>query len=113
MDKELISLRIYEIVKHIDLAINDLSNVKEEDFTENSLLARAVCFSIEQICENTIKLRKLLDDDFPGIPWDKIHNMRIIIAHMYVKVDIEKIYKLVKNNLPPLKEQMLEILNSL
>lgn len=113
MDKELISSRIDFIIKHIDLAISDLKNVELENFDENSLLARAVSFSIEQICEHISKLRKKMESKFPNIPWDKIYDTRIVIAHIYTKVDTRTVYKIVKKDLPPLREQMLEMKNSL
>lgn len=109
MDTELISLRIDFIIKHIDLAFSDLSNVEIDDFGENSLLARGVSFSLEQVCEHVSKLKKHLETDHAEIPWDKIYNMRILIAHMYTKVDTKKVYQIVKNDLPPLREQLLEI----
>ena len=113
MDKELIQLRIDEIVKHIDLAMTDLGDISLENFSGVSLLARATAFSLEQICEHTSKLRKHLEGQHTDIPWDKIYDMRIVLAHMYVTVDCKIVYNTVKNDLPKLKEQMLAIKNSL
>lgn len=113
MDKELLSLRIDEILKHIDLAINDLQDVELNDFVGTSLLARATAFSLEQICEHISKIRKTLEDKYPEIPWDKIYDMRIVLAHMYITVDCDIVYKTVKNDLPVLKNQLLKIKNDL
>lgn len=113
MDKELISLRIDEIIKHIDLATNDLAGVDLKDFGEYSLSARGIAFSLEQICEHVSKLRKKLECDYPNIDWDKIYDTRIVLAHMYMKIDTKVVYNTVKNDLPHLREQMLEIKASL
>ena len=113
MEKELIEHRIDVIIKHIDLALEDLSGVKQEDFIDTSLLARAVSFSLEQICENTSKLRTYFEDKHPEIVWQKIYDMRIILAHMYVTVDTNVVYKTVKKDLPILKQQLLTIKNNL
>lgn len=113
MDKELLSLRIDEVIKHIDFATKDLEDIKLEDFNGNSLLARATAFSLEQICEHVSKLRKTFESSHPEIPWDKIYDMRIVLAHMYVTVDCEIVYKTVKNDLPSLKSQLLNLKNSL
>lgn len=113
MDKELLSLRIDEILKHIDLAINDLQDVELKDFVGTSLLARATAFSLEQICEHISKIRKTLEDKYPEIPWDKIYDMRIVLAHMYITVDCDIVYKTVKNDLPVLKNQLLKIKSDL
>ena len=109
MDKELINLRIDEILKHIDLATNDLKDVKQEDFIGTSLLARATAFSLEQICEHISKIRKTLGDKYSEIPWDKIYDMRIVLAHMYISIDCDIVYKTVKNDFPLLKNQLLKI----
>lgn len=113
MDKELLSLRIDEILKHIDLTINDLQDVELKDFVGTSLLARATAFSLEQICEHISKIRKTLEDKYPEIPWDKIYDMRIVLAHMYITVDCDIVYKTVKNDLPVLKNQLLKIKSDL
>jgi len=109
MDNELVFLRIDEILKHIDLVSNDLKGVRLEDFKGTSLLARSSAFSLEQICEHISKLRKTFEKDYPEIPWDKIYDMRIILAHMYITVDCDIVYKTVKNDLPTLKTQLLKI----
>lgn len=109
MDKELVNLRIDEILKHIDLATDDLKDVKQKDFIGTSLLARATAFSLEQICEHISKIRKTLADKYSEIPWDKIYDMRIVLAHMYITIDCDIVYKTVKNDLPLLKNQLLKI----
>ena len=113
MDKELVVLRIDEIIKHIDLSTSDLQDVKLEDFKGTSLLARGTAFSLEQICEHVSKLRKTFEKDYPEIPWDKIYDMRIVLAHMYITVDCNIVYKTVKNDLPVLREQLEHIKNNL
>lgn len=109
MDKELIKLRIDEIIKHIDFIDEDLKKVTLENFNGNSLLARGTVFSLEQICEHVSKLRKTFESKYPEIPWDKIYDMRIVLAHMYVTVDCDIVYKTAKNDLPILKKQLLKI----
>lgn len=113
MDKELVCLRIDEIIKHIDIATSDLKEIELEDFKGTSLLARATAFSLEQICEHITKLRKQFEKDYPEIPWDEIYDMRIILTHMYLSVDTKIVYKTVKRDLLPLKEQLLKLKNDL
>ena len=113
MDKELVRLRIDEIIKHIDFATSDLESVELKDFGANSLLARGTVFSLEQICEHIFKLRKTFESQYPLIDWDGIYDMRIVLAHMYVSVDTRIVYETVKNDLPTLKSQLLQIVNDL
>ncbi|MBS3076167.1 DUF86 domain-containing protein [Candidatus Pacearchaeota archaeon] len=39
--------------------------------------------------------------------------MRDIVAHSYFKLDIEKIWKVIKNDIPILKKQIKEVLNDI
>ncbi len=109
MDKELISLRIDEIIKHIDFVTEDLKEISLENFHGNSLLARGTAFSLEQICEHVSKLRKTFEQGHQEIPWDKIYDMRIVLAHMYVTINSKIVYDTVKKDLPGLREQMLSL----
>ena len=109
MDKELLNLRIDEILKHIDLATDDLKDIELKDFIGTSLVARATAFSLEQICEHVSKIKKYFKDGHPEIAWDQIYDMRIVLAHMYVTIDCDIVYKTVKKDLPILKEQLLNI----
>ena len=113
MDKELIHARIDEIINHIDMATSDLENVSLDEFDETSLVGRAVTFSVEQICEHLTKLKKDLEVTYPSLPWEKARDMRIIIAHMYLSLDKEIVYGTVKNDLPPLKEELIQIKKTL
>lgn len=74
------------------------------------MLARATCFSIEQIGEIMNHLSTVFYDSYPEIDWRDIINVRIIIAHYYHKIDYEKIYKIVKNDIPVLKEQVKQMI---
>ena len=53
--------------------------------------------------------RKYFGETHPEIPWDKIYDMRIVLAHMYVTVDCDIVYKTVKNDLPKLRTQLLQL----
>lgn len=113
MDKELISVRIDEIINHVNMATKDLENVSLDEFDEVSLLGRAVTFSVEKICEHLTKLKQDLETLYPNLPWNQARDMRIIIAHMYLSLDKEIVYNTVKNDLLPLKEELLQIKKTL
>lgn len=113
MDKEVILLRIDEIIKQIDIVTNDFENLKLDDLKPDSLLGRATAFSIEQICEHMSKLKKIFENDWPSIPWNKIYDTRIVIAHMYLKIEPKYIYETVKKDLPSLRAELLKLKESL
>jgi uncharacterized protein with HEPN domain len=50
---------------------------------------------------------------FRKTPWRQIINTRNIIAHEYFRVDIEIIYKIAKQEIIPLKEEIQKIVQDL
>ena len=111
MDTELSKLKVKQAIKHIDLVIQDVENVTLEEFKEFDLLCRADAFSIAQIGERLKRLQDFFGQDHPEIPWYKANAMRNIIVHEYQNVDFEAVYYTAKNDLPPLKQQLEQLLD--
>ncbi len=109
MDQTLIKLRIESILKHIDSIIEDLEDKTLEDFAKSDLYVRATCFSLMQIGEQLAKLREVFGKDYPNIPWIEANKLRNLIVHIYNKVDPKQIYSVAKNDLEPLKREILLI----
>lgn len=84
-------------------------NLSEDDFYSNAQIQDAIVRRLEIIGEAA----KNVDDDFrnkyPQIPWKKISGMRDIIAHEYFGVKIERVWEVVKKDLPHLKQEMVLI----
>ena len=49
-------------------------------------------------------------DDYPNIPWNAIYGMRNIISHEYANIDEDIIVSVINDDLQPLKETILELL---
>lgn len=110
---EIMLHRIDTLLKHIDIIINDTKDKTYEEFASSDLLVRATCFSFEQIGEQMKTLEKKIGKLYPDILWDKAIGMRIMIAHVYHKVESEVVYKTAINDIPRLKEQVLGIRNDI
>lgn len=101
--------RIRVLLNNIDTVMSDLQGKTMEQFAESDLLVRATCFSIAQIGEQMIKMEKHLAEKYPSLPWDEARALRILIVHIYNKVDAAQIYQTALKNLPDLKEDFLAI----
>ena len=101
-------------LKHILDAIAAIEqytkDVSSEEFQENMLIRDGVIRQIEIIGEAV----KNLSNDFrklhPEVPWKNIAGMRDKLIHQYFGVDLDLVLETVKDNLPELKEQVVEML---
>ena len=109
MDDEKVEYRIDQLLKQIDLVINDTSGLTIEEFSKSDLLVRATCFSIVQVGEQMNNLSKHLSDKYPDIPWSSAIKMRNLVVHVYNRVNPKQIFYTAINDLPPLKEAFIRI----
>lgn len=85
-------------------------NLSEDKFYSNRQVQDAVVRRLEIIGEAV----KNIDDDFknkyPLIPWKKIAGMRDIVAHEYFGVKLDRVWDVVRKDLPNLKEEIGSIM---
>ena len=85
----------------------------EESFIEDKHYRDLCSFYMIQIGENIKALSEKTREDHPGIRWRGFRETRDDIAHKYHKVDIEKIWFTVAEEIPALKEKCEEILREI
>ncbi len=104
--KRNLDLYLQDIWESINLIEDYLHSITEDMFCSNIQLQDAVIRRLEIIGEAA----KNIDDDFRVeyslIPWRKIAGLRDVIAHEYFGVKLERIWRIVKTDLPELKQQM-------
>ncbi|MEA3229582.1 MAG: HepT-like ribonuclease domain-containing protein, partial [archaeon] len=54
-----------------------------------------------------------LKEKYPEIQWKRISGLRDILIHVYFGIDLERIWVVVKDDLPDLKKKIKAILDSL
>ena len=101
-------------IKHIRDSINEIDsftkNVSKEKFIEEKLIQNAVIRSIEVIGEAVKNLPKGFRSKYTEIPWNKIAGMRDKIVHHYFGVDLVTVWKVIKESIPELKNNIKNIL---
>jgi len=98
---------IWESIKAIEEYI---SNISEEDFYSNCQVQDAVIRRLEIIGEAVKNIDDEFRSRFPQIPWKEVAGMRDIIAHEYFGVKLERIWDVVKRDLPGLKNKIKSII---
>lgn len=80
-----------------------------EEFFKKEVLQDAIIRRLIVLGEAANKAAKLLQDNYPAIPWAKIIGMRNFIIHDYANVQLETIWNITQKDLPELLEQLFVI----
>ena len=51
-----------------------------------------------------------VQNQYPAVPWDEMRRMRDVVVRAYFSVDLPTIWQTIKEDLPPLKTQLDEVL---
>jgi len=100
-------------IEHIIENINDIElftkGVDKKSFLKNKEKQNAVIRSLEIIGEAAKNIPKKITENYSNVPWKEIIGTRDKITHHYFGVDLGLIWKIVKENIPELKKEMLLI----
>jgi uncharacterized protein with HEPN domain len=103
---------------HIEECIHDiLDYIKEghDSFIASRLIQDAVIRKLQIMAESTLRLPEDLKTAHPTVNWRGIRGFRNVVVHDYLSVDLDTVWAITQNDLPPLKhavESMLQNLQS-
>ena len=83
----------------------------EQAFLGSRLIQDGVIRNLEVIGEATKNLSGELREANPGIPWRQIAGMRDVLIHDYLKVNLNRVWRTVITDLPPLRDTVTRLLN--
>lgn len=99
---------------HILDSIGNIENYtkgkNKKKFFEDKIIQDAVIRNLEIIGEATKNIPVSVRNKYPHIEWKKIAGMRDILIHDYLGVDLERVWGVLQNRLPTLKEEIAKIL---
>jgi uncharacterized protein with HEPN domain len=72
----------------------------------------AVLHNLQIIGEAAKKIPEEMYLKHPEVSWRQIGSFRDILVHEYFRVNLEVVWSIIQNNLPELRSQISEILNS-
>jgi len=101
---------ILENIKDIESFSKGLTKDKLE---KSKLKQNAIVRSLEVIGEAVKNIPESFRKKYPKIPWKRIAGLRDVIIHAYFGINFERIWGVIKKDLPNLKEQIEKIIKEL
>jgi uncharacterized protein with HEPN domain len=109
-DRVLIVEMLQQIERALMMVDGEISNVHSiDDFLSTStgmLLLDGVCMNllaVGEVVKNIDKhTHKTLLVNYPSIRWQDIMRLRDVIAHHYFEVDAERVFAILRDDVPPL-----------
>ena len=83
------------------------------DFMKNSMMRFACVKQLEIIGEACNHISVDTKSSYPTVEWSQIIGMRNVFVHEYFGVDSNLVWEIIKNDIPILKVQVKEILDSI
>lgn len=106
MSKRKVGLYLQDIIASVEKIAGFIGTLSFEDFCNDEKTVDAVVRKLEIIGEASKNIPLEIKRNNPEIPWKGIIGMRNKINHEYFGVDLEILWKTVKEDLPILKKQI-------
>lgn len=100
------AIDLQHIFESIELIEKRMESVTHEDFIDSIDLQDMIIRRLEIIGEAVRNLPKEFRQKHSSINWQSPADMRSILIHGYLDVDIEVVWDTVKNDLPSFKKQI-------
>ena len=113
MERKTNQVYLLHIRDAVDLILSWSVGKNIDDFKTDIKLQSAIVRQIEIIGEAVRNISSELKINFPDIPWRPISDTRNRLMHEYFSVDLEKVWRIVTQDIPNLKKQILKILQTL
>ena len=102
-------------LEHIQDSIEKIQSytegLSEEEFQKSTLIQDGVIRQFEIIGEASNRLSDTIRIQYPEVPWKDMAGMRDVLIHDYINVEIDIVWKTVKDHLPLLKEQISKVIS--
>jgi len=81
-------------------------------FFEDERTREAVLRKLQTMTESVQKVSDELKKRYPEVPWRDIASIRNVLVHDYIGLNLERIWEIIENRLPPLIEPIARIQKS-
>ena len=101
-DDRLYLVHISECIARIEQYVSG----SREKFMGSSLIQDAVLRNLQVLAEATQRLSDSLKAQHPEVDWRVISGFRNVLVHDYLGVDVERVWEILRRDLPDLKAKL-------
>jgi uncharacterized protein with HEPN domain len=99
-----------QILEHAEEALQIIKDKTRADVKDDRILNLALVRLLEIIGEAAGRVSKSRRETIPQIPWMEIVAMRNRLIHGYDQIDLNVVWDVIQNDLPPLVEELRKFL---
>lgn len=108
-----ISIYVRDILENMERAERFVVEMTYEEFVKEEMANFAVIRCIEIMGEAAKHIPDSVRDKYPKIPWRDIAGMRDKVIHFYFGVNLERVWLVVKEDIPQIKPHITKVLEDL
>ena len=101
---------LVKIARHCNDIFTDIANCDYDSFLTDFKTQRAVFMSLHQIGELSGRLPRTFREYHKNIPWSAIRQVRNIIAHEYVRINLDIIWMTITGDIPTLHNYVTAVI---
>ena len=106
-------LLVRDMLTAIDKVGRYTRGVDAASFATDEVIVDAVLRNLEVLGEAARNVPGEVRDAHPEIPWKRMVGFRNIVAHVYFGVDLDNVWKIVSENVPPVRPALEALLEEL
>jgi len=110
MPKRSPRLLLEDILTAIDKIERYVRGLDEPGFLDDDKTVDAVVRNLEIIGEASRQLPEAYRDAHADIPWHNMAGLRNRIVHDYIGIDLQMLWHIIQNEIPPLKSNIQSLL---
>ncbi len=101
------------ILDEVDYLIKESKGLTLEELMKNETLKRAFLRSLEVVGEASKNISTDFREKYPQIKWRELAGLRDKLIHHYFSVNWNRVWDVIKNWIPEIKEEIKRILNKI